>query len=146
MRMIYIVVNFGFLFSDFSFSHTILEEYNCQQDDVQYGVTLKGGTMAGVFKDHGRVKNIQECAHLCCTAKKCDVAMMYGRKCLGVQCFNETSCETIPSDDPQLDLQIVHVSSKGTGNLGMYLTELLLISIHCHLQGASSHNYFDLLT
>ena len=98
-------------------SHTILEEYNCAADEVEYGVSLKGGTMAGIFKDHGKVKNIQECAHICCTTKNCDVAMMYGVKCLGVQCYNETTCETVPSDDPKLDLQIVHVSSKGTRNL-----------------------------
>ena len=74
--------------------------------------------MAGIFKDHGHVKNIQECIHLCCTSKKCDVAMMHKAKCYGVQCFNDTVCETLPADDQDLDLQIAHVSSKGTGNLG----------------------------
>ena len=39
--------------------HTILEEYHCKDSEVQYGVSLKGGKRAGIFKPLGKTKNIQ---------------------------------------------------------------------------------------
>lgn len=101
-----------------SLGHTILEEYTCGQSDIEYGVTLRDGTLSGVFRDQGKVKNMQECIHKCCMSKQCDVAMMTGKKCFGVHCHNGTSCETVPSDDQDLDMQISHISSKGINNLG----------------------------
>lgn len=97
--------------------HTILEEYNCGQEDIEYNVTLKGGQYAGIFRDQGPVKNMQECMHMCCNSKKCDVAMMHGPKCFGVQCLNDSTCETIPADDEDIDMQIAHMTTKGTGQL-----------------------------
>lgn len=101
---------------DVIYGHTVLEEYNCGQADIQYNVTLKGGTMAGSFRNHGSAKNIQECIHYCCMAKKCDVAMMSGKRCYGVHCFNSTMCKTVPADGKAAndDLQIAHVTSKGS--------------------------------
>ena len=98
--------------------HTILEEYSCGQGDIEYQVTLKGGTQAGLFHKHGKVKNIHECIHHCCQSKKCDVAMMMGQQCFGVQCLNETVCESVPAPPGASDaFQISHVSSKGLGFL-----------------------------
>lgn len=101
--------------------HTILEEYSCGQEDIEYNVTLRGGQYAGIFKDQGQVKNMQECMHLCCNSKKCDVAMMHGPKCFSVQCLNDSSCETIPADREDIDMQIAHMTTKGTGQLSMCL-------------------------
>ena len=96
--------------------HTVLEEYNCGQADIQYNVTLKGGTMAGSFRNHGPAKNIQECIHSCCMAKKCDVAMMVSNRCYGVHCYNSTMCETVPAvgKAADQDMQIAHVTPKGS--------------------------------
>ncbi len=41
--------------------HTILEEYHCKDSEVQYGVSLKGGKKAGVFRPLGKTKTIQVC-------------------------------------------------------------------------------------
>ena len=103
-------------------SHTILEEYNCGQEDIEYNVTLRGGQYAGVFRDQGPVKNMQECMHVCCKSKKCDVAMMHGSKCFSVQCLNDTTCETIPADDEDIDIQIAHMERKGTNQLGKFIS------------------------
>lgn len=84
-------------------------------------MTLRGGQYAGIFKDQGQVKNMQECMHLCCNSKKCDVAMMHGPKCFSVQCLNDSSCETIPADGEDIDMQIAHMTTKGTGQLSMCL-------------------------
>ncbi|XP_078382003.1 uncharacterized protein LOC144664683 isoform X2 [Oculina patagonica] len=97
--------------------HTILEEYNCGQEDIEYNVTLRGGQFAGIFKDRGPVKNMQECMHMCCNTKNCDVAMMHGPKCFSVHCLNDSVCETIPADDEDIDMQIAHMTTKGTGQL-----------------------------
>ena len=40
-------------------SHTILEEYHCKDSEVEYGVSLKGGKKAGLFRNLGKTKNIQ---------------------------------------------------------------------------------------
>lgn len=101
--------------------HTILEEYNCGQEDIEYNVTLRGGQFAGIFKDRGPVKNMQECMHLCCNTKKCDVAMMHGSKCFNVHCVNDTTCETIPADDEDIDMQVAHMTTKGTRQLSKFL-------------------------
>ena len=42
-------------------SHTILEEYHCKDSEVEYGVSLKGGKKAGIFRNLGKTKNIQVC-------------------------------------------------------------------------------------
>ena len=107
-------------FSDIAHGHTVLEEYNCGQADIQYNVTLKGGTMAGSFRNHGNTKNIQECIHHCCMAKKCDVAMMVDKTCYGVRCYNSTMCETVPGNSRNEDTQIAHVTSKGSVNIGKW--------------------------
>ena len=100
--------------------HTVLEEYNCGQADIQYGVTLKGGTIAGSFRNYGPAKNIQECIHNCCMAKKCDVAMMASSRCYGVHCYNSTMCETVPAvgKPADQDMQIAHVTPKGIVDIG----------------------------
>jgi hypothetical protein len=100
--------------------HTVLEEYNCGQADIQYGVTLKGGTIAGSFRNYGPTKNIQECIHNCCMAKKCDVAMMASSRCYGVHCYNSTMCETVPAvgKPADQDVQIAHVTPKGIVDIG----------------------------
>lgn len=97
--------------------HTILEEYSCGQEDIEYNVTLRGGQFAGIFHDQGPVKNMQECMHMCCNTKNCDVAMMHGPKCFSVRCLNDSVCETIPADDEDIDMQIAHMTTKGTGQL-----------------------------
>lgn len=100
--------------------HTILEEYHCKDSEVQYGVSLKGGKRAGIFKPLGKTKNIQECIYKCCKQKNCDVAMMEGREknCIGVRCANDTSCETVPQmSNEYQDLQIAHVSGRGLQNM-----------------------------
>jgi len=97
--------------------HTILEEYSCGQEDIEYNVTLRGGQFAGIFRDRGPVKNMQECMHMCCNTKNCDVAMMHGPKCFSVRCLNYSVCETIPADDEDIDMQIAHMTTKGTGQL-----------------------------
>lgn len=61
---------------------------------------------------------MQECIHKCCLTKPCNVAMMTGKKCFGVHCRNSTSCETVQSDDRDLDMQIAHVSPKGPNDFG----------------------------
>ncbi|XP_032225604.2 uncharacterized protein LOC116608506 [Nematostella vectensis] len=96
--------------------HTILEEYNCGQGQIEYGVTLRDGTMAGLIRNRGEVKNIQECLHKCCLSDHCDLAMMNGRTCYGVRCYNKTSCETVRSDDEDVGMQVVRVA-KGAANL-----------------------------
>lgn len=98
-------------------SHTILEEYSCGQEDIEYNVTLRGGQFAGIFHDQGPVKNMQECMHMCCNTKNCDVAMMHGPKCFSVRCLNDSVCETIPADDEDIGMQIAHMTTKGTGQL-----------------------------
>lgn len=102
-------------------SHTILEEYSCGQQDIEYNATLRGGQYAGIFRDQGPVKNMQECMHVCCKSKKCDVAMMHGSKCFSVQCLNDTTCETIPADDEDIDIQVAHMKREGTNQLSKFI-------------------------
>ncbi|XP_057309650.1 uncharacterized protein LOC130647712 [Hydractinia symbiolongicarpus] len=99
--------------------HTILEEFYCKDSNVEYGKSLRGGNAAGLFDNYGRTKNIQECAMKCCENKKCKVAVMDGRTkiCMGVRCFNTSSCETVPAAKGEDDLQIAHISPNTRGNI-----------------------------
>eukprot|EP00794_Sanderia_malayensis_P012055 gene12053-13298_t len=115
--------NFALIFSAVIFGivtcHTILEEYHCRDSEVQYGVSLKGGKKAGIFRNLGTTKTIQECIYKCCKQPNCDVAMMEGRgkNCIGVRCANDTSCETVPQQPEEYeDLQIAHVTGRGLKN------------------------------
>ncbi|XP_066922325.1 uncharacterized protein [Clytia hemisphaerica] len=95
-------------------SHTVLEEFYCKDSNVEYGRSLKGGNAAGFFDNYGKTKNIQECTLKCCDAKKCNVAVMDGRTkiCMGVRCFNETSCSTVPATKGEEELQIAHLTGR----------------------------------
>lgn len=97
-----------------------MEEYNCGQANIQYKAMLKGGTMAGSFRNYGTVKNIQECIHNCCMAKKCDVAIVVSNRCYGVHCYNSTMCETEPVEGKaaQEGMQIAHVSQGRKMDIG----------------------------
>ena len=55
----------------------------------------------------------------CCQAKRCDVAMIGGKAkiCLGVRCFNTSSCEIVPATEGENDLQIAHLTQRTMGNL-----------------------------
>lgn len=99
------------------FGHTILEEYHCKDKNVDYGMSLRGGRAAGIYTDLKKAKNIQECTMRCCDKKNCDVAMLEQGNCLGIKCFNDSSCETVPATDGENDLQIAHVTGRGLGNL-----------------------------
>ena len=92
--------------------HTILEEFYCKDGNIQYGKSLRGGTAAGLFDNYGQSKNIQECTLRCCENKKCNVAVMDGKSkvCMGVRCFNTSSCETVPARPGEDDLEIAHVN------------------------------------
>lgn len=100
-------------------SHTILEEFNCKDSNIEYDASLKGGQLAGLFNTLGPVKNMQECSMKCCDHKDCDVAMLQGNTgtCIGVQCFNDSSCETVPAESFEDNLQIAHISGKGQHNI-----------------------------
>ena len=45
------------------------------------------------------------------------MAMLEQGNCLGIKCFNDSSCETVPATDGENDLQIAHVTGRGLGNL-----------------------------
>lgn len=61
---------------------------------------------------------MQECIHKCCLNKQCNVAMMTGKKCLGVRCHNDTSCETVPGGRHDLEMQIASVGAAGPNDFG----------------------------
>ena len=37
--------------------------------------------------------------------------------CMGVRCFNQTSCSTVPATKGEEDLQIAHLTSRSLGNV-----------------------------
>jgi len=80
---------------------------------------LKGGNAAGLFDNYGKTKNIQECTLKCCENKRCNVAVMDGKTkiCMGVRCFNESSCSTVPATKGEDDLQISHLTGRTLGNV-----------------------------
>lgn len=93
--------------------------------------------MAGSFRNHDPAKNIQECIHNCCMAKRCDVAMMVRNRCYGVHCYNSTMCETVPAEGKaaEQDLQIAHVIPKGSVNIGKKYTSNSSLSHLCRRNG-----------
>ncbi|XP_065658327.1 uncharacterized protein LOC100215004 isoform X1 [Hydra vulgaris] len=99
-------------------AHTILEEYYCKDSTIEYGKSLKAGNAAGLFDNYGTVKNIQECTLKCCDKKKCDIAMLEGKTklCIGVRCFNSSSCASVPAAPGEEELQIARITERGMGN------------------------------
>ena len=45
--------------------------------------------------------------------------MMSGqsKSCIGVRCFNTSSCETVPADQGEEDLQIAHIAKDNLQNV-----------------------------
>ena len=74
------------------------------------------------------MKNMQECMHLCCKSKNCDVAVMHGSKCFSVQCLNDSTCETVPANDEDLDMQVAHMTTKGKDQISKHLNQHLILS------------------
>ncbi|EDO45526.1 predicted protein [Nematostella vectensis] len=58
---------------------------------------------------------MQLCIRMCCEEKSCDVALMSGKNCYGVQCFSEMACRAVPVTKAPSSLMISHVTIKGEG-------------------------------
>ena len=86
---------------------------SCVQSPVQQNVTLRGGINAGSFKKLAQFVAMQLCIRLCCEEKGCDVALMSGKNCYGVQCFSEELCTAVPAKKAPSSLMISHVTIRG---------------------------------
>lgn len=111
-KMLWMCVCFVYIVTPLIQGHTILEELYCKDKNIEYGKSLRGGTAAGLFDNYGQVKNIQECNVKCCESRRCNVAVLDGksRTCMGVRCFNQSSCESVPARIGEGDLQIAHLN------------------------------------
>ena len=82
------------------------KELHCTQSPILKNVTLRGGAKSGKLSDLGEVESMHVCTALCCERRSCDLAMMIGRTCIGVDCYSEELCLPIaarPShNNPQL--------------------------------------------
>ena len=88
---------------------------SCEQSPVRQNVTLRGGINAGTFKKLAQFVAMQLCIKLCCEEKGCDVALMSGKNCYGVQCFSEELCMAVPAKKAPSSLMISHVTIRGEG-------------------------------
>ena len=92
----------------------------CDSSGIQQNVTLQGGIKSGHFKDQGNVESMQKCIDLCCSVSNCSVAFMLLSRCFSVSCYNETSCNSIPTRSlifqPQLAYLRRNVTSKSKLN------------------------------
>jgi hypothetical protein len=86
---------------------------------VRQNVTLQGGIEAGIFKKIAQFVAMQLCIRMCCDQKGCDVALLSGKNCYGVQCFSEEACKAVPAKKAPSSLMISHVTIKGEGGMGM---------------------------
>lgn len=88
---------------------------SCLQSPIKQNVTLRGGINAGSFKKLAQYVAMQLCIRLCCEEKGCDVALMSGKNCYGVQCFSEELCTAVPARKAPSSLMISHVTITGEG-------------------------------
>lgn len=86
---------------------------SCEQSVIQRNVSLRGGINAGIFRKLAQYVAMQLCIKLCCEHKGCDVALMSGKNCYGVQCFSEELCRAIPAKKAPSSLMVAHVTIKG---------------------------------
>lgn len=91
---------------------------SCAQSPIQQNVTLRGGINAGTFKKLAQFVAMQLCIQLCCEEKNCDVALMSGKNCYGVQCFSEELCTAVPAKKAPSSLMISHVTITGEEGIG----------------------------
>lgn len=82
----------------------------CFRSKVFYNVTLRGGYDSGKFKDRGKMKDVIECATLCCHLSKCDLVMMLLNRCFSVDCKSSKLCEAVPAKSPVFSPTICYVS------------------------------------
>lgn len=94
-------------------SEIALPRESCEQSAVQQNVSLRGGINAGIFRKLAQYVAMQLCIKLCCEHKGCDVALMSGKNCYGVQCFSEELCQAISAKKAPSSLMIAHVTIKG---------------------------------
>lgn len=83
--------------------------HKCLQNNVYYGVALKGGWTSGKFTDKGLVPSLRRCVELCCDEEECDLAMLLSQKCFTIHCYNLEDCQTVPNGHAQ----IAYVSREG---------------------------------
>jgi len=85
----------------FHFLHTIDTATNsegvCPITRVFDNMTLKGGVEAGVYKDHGKIKDMELCRRICCEMTTCHLAFMLGETCFSVKCATVDACRAQPA-------------------------------------------------
>jgi len=72
-------------------------QHRCLQNNVYYGVALKGGWTAGKFTDKGLVPNLKACVDMCCQETDCDLVMLLSQKCFTIHCYSLDECQTTPN-------------------------------------------------
>ena len=129
---------FSRLLSGASNSKEVITDQNesCEQSPVQQNVTLRGGINAGTFKKLAQYVAMQLCIRMCCEEKGCDVALMSGKNCYGIQCYSEELCRAVPAKKAPSSLMISHVTIKGEGGKWGPRTPLLK---HCEQKLEPSH-------
>ena len=65
----------------------------CPKTKVFEKMTLRGGIDAGVYKDHGKVKDIEPCRRICCEMTDCHLAFLLGENCFTVKCASVDACK-----------------------------------------------------
>ncbi|XP_028404371.1 uncharacterized protein LOC114527010 [Dendronephthya gigantea] len=89
----------------------------CPKGHVVNKVTLSGGLNAGRYRDHGKVKDIQQCRRICCEIPKCNVAFMISENCFSVECKTEPGCRTQAAVSSQYHPRISYVRFIGSSNI-----------------------------
>lgn len=106
----------------------------CPKGHVVNKVTLVGGLNAGRYRDHGKVKDIQQCRRICCEIPKCNIAFMISENCFSVECKTEPGCRTQPAVSSQYHPRISYVRFIGSSNIiGGRLAFLTHLSLQCQL-------------
>ena len=96
---------------------------SCLNSPISYNVTLRNGIRSGYFRDQGRVENMGECLHKCCTSVDCDVSFMLKRRCYLVTCYTKKGCETVPARHSLFNPRVAHVQRTNVSQLMSFMDE-----------------------
>ena len=107
----------GAFFLDASRDKILKPQVVCPAGKVLEAVTLVGGIQAGYFRDHGKVKDMQNCRRICCEMPHCNLAFMLSSNCFSVACKSEGACKTQPANPSRYNPKISHVRDFGSGQL-----------------------------
>ena len=72
---------------------------------------------SGKFRDHGRIRDVNQCIDICCLNQSCDLAFILKDNCFSVSCYNKKLCQFIKAKSSDDQPKLIYIYGRTNKNI-----------------------------